>query len=42
MVTSLKVDELTKMQIVGDIKMELRKAAALHINYSSKKATPTN
>lgn len=42
MVTSLKVDELTKMQIVGDIKMELRKAAALHINYSSKKTTPTN
>jgi biopolymer transport protein ExbD len=40
MVTSLKVDELTKMQIVGEIKQELRKAAALHINYSSKKATP--
>lgn len=38
MVTSLKVDELTKMQIVGDIKQELRKAAALHINYSSRKA----
>jgi len=42
MVTSLKVDELTKMQIVGDIKMELRKAAALHINYSSKKSTAVN
>lgn len=42
MVTSLKVDELTKMQIVGDIKMELRKAAALHINYSSKKSTTIN
>ncbi len=42
MVTSLKVDELTKMQIVGEIKQELRKAAALHINYSSKKATPTD
>lgn len=37
MVTSLKVDEYTKMQIVGDIKQELRKAAALHINYSSRK-----
>lgn len=35
MVTSLKVDEFTKMQIVGDIKLELRKAAALHINYST-------
>lgn len=38
MVTSLKVDEYTKMQIVGEIKQELRKAAALHINYSSRKA----
>lgn len=38
MVTSLKVDEFTKMQIVGDIKQELRKAAALHINYSSRAA----
>jgi len=38
MVTSLKVDEFTKMQIVGEIKLELRKAAALHINYSSRKA----
>lgn len=38
MVTSLKVDELTKMQIVGDIKLELRKAAALHINYSARKS----
>jgi biopolymer transport protein ExbD len=36
MVTSLKVDENTKMQIVGDVKQELRKAAALHINYSSR------
>lgn len=42
MVTSLKVDEFTKMQIVGEIKQELRKAAALHINYSSKKAIPTD
>lgn len=39
MVTSLKVDENTKMQIVGDIKQELRQAAALHINYSARKAT---
>lgn len=38
MVTSLKVDEFTKMQIVGDIKQELRKSAALHINYSSRAA----
>lgn len=39
MVTSLKVDENTKMQIVGDIKQELRKAAALHINYSARKVS---
>jgi biopolymer transport protein ExbD len=37
MVTSLKVDEFTKMGIVSEIKQELRKAAALHINYSSRK-----
>ena len=36
MITSLKVDEFTKMGIVTDIKQELRKAAALHINYSSR------
>ena len=36
MITSLKVDENTKMGIVNDIKQELRKAAALHINYSSR------
>jgi biopolymer transport protein ExbD len=39
MVTSLKVDEYTKMGIVSDIKQELRKAAALHINYSARKKT---
>lgn len=39
MITSLKVDENTKMGIVTDIKQELRKAAALHINYSSRKRT---
>jgi biopolymer transport protein ExbD len=38
MITSLKVDEFTKMGIVTEIKQELRKAAALHINYSSRKA----
>ncbi|NQU32807.1 MAG: biopolymer transporter ExbD [Bacteroidetes bacterium] len=37
MVTSLKIDENTKMGIVSNIKKELRKAAALHINYSSRK-----
>ncbi len=36
MITSLKIDENTKMGIVSDIKQELRKAAALHINYSSR------
>jgi biopolymer transport protein ExbD len=38
MITSLKVDEFTKMGIVTDIKQELRRSAALHINYSTKKA----
>jgi biopolymer transport protein ExbD len=37
MITSLKVDENTKMGIVQDVKQELRKAAALHINYSARK-----
>ncbi len=37
MITSLKVDENTKMGIINDIKQELRKSAALHINYSSRK-----
>ena len=37
MIVSLKVDEYTKMGIVTKIKQELRKAAALHINYSTKK-----
>jgi biopolymer transport protein ExbD len=36
MITSLKVDQNTKMGIVTDIKQELRKSAALHINYSSR------
>ena len=37
MVTSLKIDENKKMGLVGEIKDELRKSAALHINYSSRK-----
>ncbi|MDX1283534.1 MAG: biopolymer transporter ExbD [Draconibacterium sp.] len=36
MITSLKIDENTKMGIVNDVKTELRKSAALHINYSSR------
>ncbi len=35
--TSLKVDKLTKMGIVTDVKQELRKAGALKINYSTLK-----
>lgn len=33
--TSLKVDKLTKMGIVTDIKQELRKVGAFKVNYSS-------
>jgi biopolymer transport protein ExbD len=36
MVTSLKVDEDTKMGIVTDVKQALRKASALKINYSAR------
>ncbi len=36
MVTSLKVDVNTKMGLVTDVKQELRKAAALNINYSAR------
>lgn len=39
MVFSLKVDEYTKMGIVTEIKQELRKVSALHINYSARKKT---
>ncbi|MCL1821789.1 MAG: biopolymer transporter ExbD [Prolixibacteraceae bacterium] len=39
MITSLKVDEHTKMKIVQDIKQELRRVSALHISYSTRKAT---
>ncbi|PKP22861.1 MAG: biopolymer transporter ExbD [Bacteroidetes bacterium HGW-Bacteroidetes-21] len=35
--TSLKVDQETKMGIVTDIKLELRKINALKINYSTRK-----
>ncbi len=35
--TSLKVDGITKMGIVTDVKQELRKAGALKINYSTRK-----
>ncbi|NQY66475.1 MAG: biopolymer transporter ExbD [Flavobacteriales bacterium] len=34
---SLKVDSDTKMGIISDIKMELREAQALKINYSTRK-----
>lgn len=37
MITSIKGDENTKMGIITEIKQELRRAAALHINYSSRK-----
>ena len=37
MITSLKIDENTKMGIVSEVKQELRKSAALHINYSSRR-----
>jgi len=39
MVTSLKIDENTTMGIVNDVKQELRKSAALNINYSSRQKT---
>jgi len=35
-ITSLKVDENTKMGIVTDVKQQLRKANALKINYSTR------
>ena len=37
MITSIKADEFTKMRIITEVKEELRKAQALHINYSAKK-----
>lgn len=38
MITSIKADEFTKMGIITDVKMELRKAAALNISYSTNQA----
>lgn len=37
MITSIKADEFTKMKIIQEVKEELRKAQALHINYSARK-----
>ncbi len=37
MTVSLKIDQDTRMGIVTDVKLELRKASALKINYSSRK-----
>ena len=36
--TPLKVDQNTRMGIVSDVKQELRKAAALKINYAARRA----
>ena len=36
-IISMKIDQLTKMGIVSDVKQELREANALKINYSTKK-----
>jgi biopolymer transport protein ExbD len=36
--TSIKADETVKMGIITDVKQELRKANALKINYSTRKA----
>ena len=37
MTISLKADEKTKMGLIQDIKLELRKAGALKLNYSTRK-----
>lgn len=37
LITSIKADESTRMKIVQEVKEELRKAQALHINYSARK-----
>ena len=39
MTTSLRIDKNTQMGIVQDVKMELRKASALRVNYSTRKVT---
>lgn len=36
--TALKIDEDTRMGIVTDVKQELRKASALRISYSARRA----
>jgi biopolymer transport protein ExbD len=38
MTVSIKADKTTKMGLIGDIKVELRKAQALKINYSANPA----
>jgi len=40
MTVSLKIDENTKMGVVEDVKQALRKANALKINYSARRAAP--
>ena len=42
LVTSLKVDEATKMGIVTDVKQELRKVSALKISYSTREGASRN
>ncbi len=37
MTVSMKIDQSTRMGIVTDVKLELRKSSALKINYSSRK-----
>lgn len=36
LITSLKVDQITNMGLISDIKQELREAEALKINYTTK------
>ena len=38
MTVSIKADKEAKMGLIGDIKLELRKAQALKINYSANPA----
>jgi len=42
LVTSLKVDEETRMGIVTDVKQELRKVSALKISYSTREGLSKN
>lgn len=41
MTVSLKIDQYTRMGVVTDVKQALRKAQALKINYSARKAKQT-